>query len=74
MSNSARRLLQHDPEITFRDITAFAAPAETGSRVKDGAIVYCKDCKKATTGICTQGQAGIDGAFAKRINSQWRCD
>ncbi len=67
-------LLQHDSNITFRDITAFAAPAETGSRVKDGAIVYCKDCKKAPTGLCSQGQPGVDGAFAKRINNQWRCD
>ncbi len=67
-------LMQHDPNITFRDITAFAAPVETGSRVKDGAIVYCKDCKKSNTGTCTQGQPGTDGAFAKRINNQWRCD
>lgn len=67
-------LLQHDPNMTLRDINALAAPAETGSRVKDGAIVYCKDCKKAPTGLCTQGQAGVDGAFAKRINNQWRCD
>jgi len=67
-------ILQYDPNITFRDITAFAAAAEGGSRVKDGAIVYCKDCKKSNIGICTQGQAGTDGAFAKRINGQWRCD
>ena len=67
-------LLQHDPNTTFSGITALAAPAETGSRVKDGAIVYCKDCKKSNTGVCTQGQAGTDGAFAKRINNQWRCD
>jgi hypothetical protein len=67
-------LLQHDPNITFRDITAMAQPVETGTRVKDGAIVYCKDCKKSNVGICTQGQAGVDGAFAKRINGQWRCD
>lgn len=67
-------LLQHDPNMTFRDITALASPVETGSRVKDGAIVYCKDCKKAPTGLCAQGQAGTDGAFAKRINNQWRCD
>lgn len=67
-------LLQHDPNITFRDITAMAAAVETGSRVKDGAIVYCKDCKKNITGICSQGQAGFDGAFAKRINGQWKCD
>lgn len=67
-------LLQYDPNITFRDITALAAPVETGSRVKDGAVVYCKDCKKNNTGVCTQGIAGTDGAFAKRINSQWQCD
>ena len=67
-------LLQHDPDTTFRDITTMAAPAETGTRVKDGAIVYCKDCKKAANGVCSQGQAGVDGAFAKRINNQWRCD
>jgi hypothetical protein len=65
-------LLQMDPNITFRDITNWAS----GNRpqLKDGAIVYCKDCKKNATGICTQGQAGTDGAFAKRINGQWRCD
>ena len=67
-------LLQHDPNMTLRDINALAAPVETGSRVKDGAIVYCKDCKKAANGVCTQGRAGTDGAFAKRINNQWRCD
>lgn len=67
-------LLQHDPNITFRDITALAIQAETGSRVKDGAIVYCKDCRKSNAGLCTQGQPGVDGAFAKRINGQWRCD
>ena len=67
-------LLQYDSNITFRDIAAFAAATETGSRVKDGAIVYCKDCKKSSTSICTQGQPGTDGAFAKRINNQWRCD
>lgn len=67
-------LLQYDPNISFSDIMAMAAPAETGTRVKDGAIVYCKDCRKAPTGLCSQGQAGVDGAFAKRINNQWRCD
>ncbi|NOT49152.1 MAG: hypothetical protein HOP17_15590 [Acidobacteria bacterium] len=67
-------LLQHDPNTTFKDINALAAAVETGSRVKDGAIVYCKDCKKAPTGLCSQGTAGVDGAFAKRINNQWRCD
>ncbi|MCC7307605.1 MAG: hypothetical protein IT173_08565 [Acidobacteria bacterium] len=67
-------LLQYDPEITFRDIMAMAAQTDAGTRVKDGAILYCKDCKKNNSGICTQGQAGVDGAFAKRINSQWRCD
>ena len=66
--------MQYDPNITFVDIVALAAPIETGSRVKDGAIVYCKDCKKSSSGICTQGQSGTDGAFAKRINYQWRCD
>ena len=70
----SKGLLQYDPDITFRDITAMAAPAETGSRVKDGAILYCKDCRKNNSGICAQGQAGTDGAFAKRINNQWRCD
>ncbi len=66
--------MQYDPDITFRDITAMAAAVDTGSRVKDGALVYCKDCKKAANGTCTQGQPGTDGAFAKRINNQWRCD
>lgn len=67
-------ILQHDPDITFRDITAFAAENAGGTRVKDGAIAYCKDCRKNASGICTQGTAGTDGAFAKRVNNQWRCD
>ncbi len=70
----SKGLMQYDPDITFRDITAMAAAVDTGSRVKDGALVYCKDCKKAANGTCTQGQPGTDGAFAKRINNQWRCD
>ncbi len=67
-------LLQYDPNLTFRDITALAANVDTGTRAKDGAFVYCKDCRKNNSGICVQGQAGTDGAFAKRINGQWRCD
>jgi hypothetical protein len=65
-------ILQLDPNITFRDITAFAAGGEGKPRVSDGAIVYCKDCRRGP--VCTQGTAGTDGAFAKRINGQWRCD
>lgn len=67
-------LMQFDPNVTFAGLAAFVTPQAGTSRVKDGAIVYCKDCKKAPTGLCTQGQAGTDGAFAKRINNQWRCD
>lgn len=67
-------LMQYDPNIIFRDLANLVAPAVGTTRVKDGALVYCKDCRKANTGLCTQGQAGTDGAFAKRINGQWRCD
>jgi hypothetical protein len=67
-------LLQMDPEITFNLISDWAKGAGNRPTLKDGAIVYCKDCRKGPSGICTQGQAGTDGAFAKRINSQWRCD
>lgn len=67
-------LLQFDPQITFRDINAWAAGAGTRPRAQDGALVYCKDCGTSGNGTCTQGTAGRDGAFAKRINSQWRCD
>ena len=67
-------LLQMDPNITFSDLTKWELPASNRPKLKDGAIVYCKDCKKNPTGICAQGQLGTDGAFAKRINSQWRCD
>ncbi len=67
-------VLQHDPNTGFKDLERLAAPAETGTRVKDGAIVYCKDCKPGANGVCTQGKAGVDGAFAKRINNRWRCD
>ena len=64
-------LLQFDPNITFRDINAWAAGAGTRPRAQDGALVYCKDCAKSGNGTCS---AGGQGAFAKRINGQWRCD
>lgn len=67
-------LMQFDSNVTFRDLAAFVAPSAGSSRVRDGAIVYCKDCRKSPNGVCSQGQAGTDGAFAKRINDQWRCD
>jgi hypothetical protein len=67
-------LLQFDPQITFRDITAWAAGAGTRPRAQVGALVYCRDCARGGNGTCTQGTAGRDGAFAKRINGQWRCD
>ena len=67
-------LMQYDPNITFRNIMDFASNTEGGVRVKDGAIVYCKDCRREASGVCSQGRAGSDGAFAKRINGQWRCD
>jgi hypothetical protein len=67
-------LMQFDPNITFRDIQSWAAGSGTRPRVEDGAFLYCKDCRKSASGICTQGTAGSDGAFAKRINGQWRCD
>ena len=67
-------LMQFDPNITFKDITAWAAGGGTRPAVRDGALVYCKDCKKNSNGICSQGAAGTDGAFAKRISGQWRCD
>jgi len=67
-------LVQYDPNVTFRDIAAWAAGTENRPPVRDGALVYCKDCKKSSSGVCGQGTAGTDGAFAKRINGQWRCD
>ncbi|MGH9820051.1 MAG: hypothetical protein ACRD43_07755, partial [Pyrinomonadaceae bacterium] len=67
-------LMQLDPNVTFSDITKWATGPNDKPQLKDGAIVYCKDCKKNTTGICAQGRTGVDGAFAKRINGQWRCD
>jgi hypothetical protein len=67
-------LMQFDPNIGFRDLAGLVTPTNGSTRVKDGALVYCKDCRRASTGLCTQGQAGTDGAFAKRINGQWRCD
>ena len=65
-------LLQFDPNVTFGDITRWAIGGEGRPPVQDGAIVYCKDCRRG--GTCSQGQTGQDGAFAKRINGQWRCD
>ena len=67
-------LLQFDPGISFKDITTWTTASGTRPRVEDGAFVYCKDCRKDDRGICTQGTVGRDGAFAKRINGQWRCD
>lgn len=65
-------LMQFDPNITFGDISKWAAGGDGRPPVRDGALVYCKDCRKGA--VCSQGQAGSDGAFAKRINNQWRCD
>ena len=68
--------LQFDPDMTFNDIQQYAAVTLIAGQpvISDGALVYCKDCRKAPSGLCTQGTAGVDGAFAKRINKQWRCD
>ena len=67
--------VQFDPNITFQDIQRYAESILMGQpTISDGALVYCKDCRKNPTGVCTQGTAGVDGAFAKRINKQWRCD
>lgn len=65
-------LIQHDPNITFADITKWAAGEGGRPKVRDGATAYCKDCRRG--GECTQGTAGRDGAFAKRINGRWMCD
>jgi len=68
-------LMQYDPNVTFRDITSWATGTPPDRPpVRDGALVYCKDCRKSSNGLCSQGTAGTDGAFAKRINGQWRCD
>lgn len=67
-------LMQFDPNITFRDITAWASGAGVRPPVEDGAFLYCKDCRRGNSGICQQGTAGTDGSFAKRVNGQWRCD
>lgn len=67
-------LLQMDPNIGFRDIQQWANGVDGRPRITDGAIVFCKDCRRSPNGTCSQGTAGQDGAFAKRINNQWRCD
>ena len=67
-------LLQMDPNITFRDIQQWANGVDGRPQVTDGAIVFCKDCRRSPNGTCSQGTPGQDGAFAKRINNQWRCD
>jgi hypothetical protein len=67
-------LLQFDPNITFTDTIKWAAGQGTRPRAEDGALVYCKDCRRDGSGLCSQGRVGSDGAFAKRINGQWRCD
>ncbi len=65
-------LMQYDPNVNFKLITDWANGADGRPAVKDGAFVYCNDCRRG--GVCSQGTAGTDGAFAKRINGQWRCD
>ncbi|MEP7213771.1 MAG: hypothetical protein ABI791_11870 [Acidobacteriota bacterium] len=68
--------IQFDPNITFQDIQQYGSVTVIAGQpvISDGALVYCKDCRKSPTGVCTQGTAGVDGGFAKRINKQWRCD
>jgi hypothetical protein len=65
-------LMQYDPNVNFNLINAWASGADGRPPVKDGAFVYCNDCRRGP--VCSQGTAGVDGAFAKRINGQWRCD
>lgn len=65
-------LMQYDPNVNFKLINDWASGADGRPPVKDGAFVYCNDCRRG--GVCSQGTAGTDGAFAKRINGQWRCD
>lgn len=72
---SINGLLQMDKNTTFADITNYANTVFNNQPViTDGAIVYCRDCAKNSAGVCIQGVAGQDGAFAKRINGAWRCD
>jgi hypothetical protein len=67
--------IQFDKNMTFTDIVLYGNSFFNGLPViTDGTLVYCKDCAKNGSGICIQGTAGVDGAFAKRINSTWRCD
>jgi hypothetical protein len=67
--------VQFDKDMTFSDIVTYASTVFNGLPViTDGTLVYCKDCAKNGSGICVQGTAGVDGAFAKRINNAWRCD
>ncbi len=67
--------VQFDKDMTFNEIVTYANTIFNGLPViTDGTLVYCKDCVKNGSGICVQGTAGVDGAFAKRINNAWRCD
>lgn len=65
-------LMQYDPNVNFKLINDWASGADGRPPVKDGAFVYCNDCRRGN--LCSQGTAGTDGAFAKRVNGQWRCD
>lgn len=65
-------LMQYDSNVTFSDIQKWASGGDGRPPVQDGAFVYCKDCRRG--GECSQGSAGRDGAFAKRINGRWLCD
>jgi hypothetical protein len=68
-------LIQMDKNTTFNDLIVYATTISNGQPlITDGAIVYCKDCAKNASGVCIQGTAGTDGAFAKRINNAWKCD
>lgn len=65
-------LIQYDPNITYNDIMRWANGGDGRPPLQDGAYVYCADCRRG--GVCSQGRAGQDGAFAKRINGRWMCD
>ena len=66
--------LRLDANLSYRDLVTLANGSEGRPPAPDGTLVYCKDCKKTPSGTCGQGSPGTDGAFAKRINRQWRCD
>lgn len=68
-------VLQLDPNMTYSNLVTYGTSYFNGVPVvKDGALLYCKDCEaNSSTGVC-QLASSNGGALAKRINGVWKCN